>query len=87
MVADVKRLVDRHLTRATDSTGKLCRYLVIAVILAVLAAGLGFGAILLVHGVLGSWPAAAGVGGTTSTLGLAKLFVGRARRSKAAKLP
>jgi hypothetical protein len=80
-MADVKRLVDRHLTRATDSTEKLCRYLVLAATLAVLAAGLGVGAVLLVHGLLGSWPAAAGIGGTTSTLGLVRLLVGRRSRT------
>lgn len=75
-MTDVNRLVDRHLTRATDDSKKLCRYALIMLLIVLLAAGLTVAAVVLLHQ-LGAWPAVAGLGGTTSTLGIAKLALCR----------
>jgi hypothetical protein len=80
VMRDIRKLVDQHLTRATDDNSKLCRYLVLAVILAVLIAGLGAVAFVLLHQMAGSWLAVAGVGGTTSTVAVTRLILGKGRK-------
>lgn len=62
MVADTENIVDRHLTRATEDNRKLRRYVVLLMVVALLAAGLGTVAAILWHDV-DSWPSVAGLGG------------------------